>query len=159
LNLAAGSKPEHGEEWVNHDIWKHSPYISVEHDLEEYPWPWADNTFDEIKAWDILEHVQRPMKFITEMWRISKHGAPILVHTSWAGKTLEARAVWRDPTHVRPFHEDSFHYFDPTQGGFWFSHYGKFYSPARFHIVRIDLEEPDCIGFHLRALKEDLGAE
>jgi hypothetical protein len=158
LNLSAGSKPELGEEWVNHDRFKHADYIAVEHDLVESPWPWEDNTFDEIKAWDIMEHLPRALPFIEELWRISKHGAKVLVHTSWASGHDGERGVWRDPTHVRPFHEESFHYFDPDQGGFWFAEYGRFYSKARFHIDNISLESPDCIGFYLTALKDGLNA-
>lgn len=153
LNLAAGNKVIEG--WTNHDRWRHRDEIDTTWDLEMTPWePWEDGQFNAILAHDIIEHVHRPILFIEELWRISAPNARVYVHTAWAGPQPGAREVWRDPTHVRPFHEASFAYFDPIKGGFWFSEYGKFYSPARFEVLSINPEPPDNIAFFLRAIKE-----
>jgi SAM-dependent methyltransferase len=155
LNLAAGNRILSADDgWINHDRWAHRPEIDVTHDLREYPWPWDDNSFTDIVAFDIIEHVLDPLRFIEELWRIAAPGATVYVHTAWASPHIDNRHVWRDPTHVRPFHEESFHYFDPVNGGYWFSQYGKFYSEARFALMQVQPEPPDCIGFHLRAIKE-----
>lgn len=156
LNLACGNRilpARDGWKVTHHDVWAHRPEITVTHDLEDLPWPWGDSQFDEIFAFDIIEHVQRPIKFINELWRIAKDGAKVTVHTCWAGPQSGAREAWRDPTHVRPFHEASFDYFDPLNGGIWFENYGKFYSPARFEVVQKSPEPPDNILFVLRAIK------
>lgn len=144
-----------GDDWevVNHDRWKHREDIHVEHDLREYPWPWPDNEFDTIIAFDIIEHMPDVLKFIEELWRIAKAGAEVYVHTGWASPHIESRHVWRDPTHVRPFTEESFHYFDPVNGGGWYTNYGRFYTHARFQLKEISKEPPDNIGFSLLALK------
>lgn len=159
LNLGCGNRvlQPASDEWevVHHDRWAHRPEITVTHDLEEMPWPWEDNSFDSIVAFDVLEHVQRPIKFIEELWRISRDAAEIYVHTCWAGPHPDAREVWRDPTHVRPFHEMSFAYFDPIGGGGWHENYGKFYSPARFKVVSVSKEPPDNIAFVLNAIKSE----
>ena len=153
LNLAAGNKVIDG--WVNHDRWAHRPEITETWDLEVTPWAlWEDNQFRSIVAHDIIEHVYHPIRFIEELWRISAPDAHLYIHTCWAGPQPGARAAWRDPTHVRPFHEDSFAYFDPIKGGMWYSEYGKFYSPARFEVLKVNPEPPDNIGFFLRAIKE-----
>jgi SAM-dependent methyltransferase len=43
-------------------------------DLEKFPWPWPNNTFDEILMFDILEHFSflNTEKVISEIWRILK---------------------------------------------------------------------------------------
>lgn len=153
LNLACGNRIADPVEWVNHDRWKHRDEIDITHDLRQMPWPWADGSFDTIVAFDIIEHVPDVLGFIEELWRISKPGAEVYVHTAWASPSVDNRHVWRDPTHIRPFHEDTFAYFDPINGGYWHTQYGAFYSPVRFEVVKRELEPPDCIGFRLRALK------
>lgn len=153
LNLAAGNKVLEG--WVNHDRWAHREEIERTWDLEVAPWAaFKDGEFSAILAHDIIEHMHRPVLFIEELWRISAHNARVYIHTCWAGPQSGAREVWRDPTHVRPFHELSFQYFDPINGGFWHEEYGKFYSQARFEVLKIHPEPPDNIGFFLRAIKE-----
>lgn len=139
---------------MNHDRWKHRPEIDWAWDLEDYPWGLLGNTYEAVYAFDIIEHVQRPVKFMEEVWRVSKNGAAVTIHTAWAGPHPDARAVWRDPTHVRPFHEESFHFFDEKNGGYWFSNYGKFYTPARFRLTKIQSEPPDCILFEMVSIKE-----
>jgi hypothetical protein len=154
LNIGAGNRIMPMEDgWVNHDRWAHRPEITTTHDLEDYPWPWADDAFTEILAFDVLEHVLKPMRMIEELWRIAAPDAIVKIHTAWASPHIEHRRVWRDPQHVRPFHELSFAYFDPTDGNGWYSGYGQFYSPARFKVEGIEPEPPDNIMFHLRALK------
>lgn len=81
-------------------------------DLESLPWPWEDNSFDEIYAKDILEHLgQNPREFIAiikEMYRVSR---PMAI---W--KVIVPH--WRcdiaitDPTHVRLITDKTFHLFD-----------------------------------------------
>lgn len=150
LNLGAGSRIV--ETAINHDRIKHRPEIDVAHDLEDAPWPWADDSFERILMWDVLEHLPRPIRAIEELWRISEPNGEVWIHVPWAGPQVGAREVWRDPTHIRPYHELSFHYFDPD-GGKWFDEYGAFYSHARFHIETVRPDPPDNILFVLRTLK------
>lgn len=139
---------------MNADLWAHRPEIEVTHDLVQTPWPFGDDSFDEIQAYDIMEHLPAALPFINELWRISKPDAKVFIHTSWAGPQSGARQVWRDPTHVRPYTEESMAYFDPIGGGFWFENYGKFYSQSRFEVLAVEIGAPDCIGYRLRAIKE-----
>lgn len=81
-------------------------------DLEVLPWPWADDSFDEIYAKDILEHVgQNPREFIKiikEMHRVSKPGAiwkVIVPH--W-----RCDLAYDDPTHIRVITAATFKLFD-----------------------------------------------
>lgn len=81
-------------------------------DLNQFPWPWADNEFSHIVAKDILEHLgntgQDFINVIKEMYRISDNGAIWEV----------AVPHWRcdlaidDPTHVRLITSTTFKLFD-----------------------------------------------
>lgn len=79
----------------------HNP--DVIHDLDVLPYPFADNTFDEIHAYDVLEHQgqQGDWKFFfaqwSEFWRILK---PDGLFCGICPKALSPWA-WGDPGHTR----------------------------------------------------------
>lgn len=81
-------------------------------DLEVFPWPWEDNSFDEIYAKDILEHLGPTpkdfIKILQEMVRISKPQAVwkvIVPH--W-----RCDLAYDDPTHIRVITSSTFKMFD-----------------------------------------------
>ena len=45
------------------------------HDLNCVPWPFADDTFEEVHAYDVLEHLEDVVRALEEIYRISRHGA------------------------------------------------------------------------------------
>ena len=71
-------------------------------DLEQFPWPWADDSVSEIHLIHVLEHLGQDsavyLKLMQEMWRVCRDGAVIHIivphprHDSFLN----------DPTHVRP---------------------------------------------------------
>ena len=71
LNLGAGNDIR--ENYVNHDL-VGLKGIDLIHDLNIYPWPISDNSFDEIIANDLLEHLDDFMKAMEESHRILKPG-------------------------------------------------------------------------------------
>jgi SAM-dependent methyltransferase len=80
---------------------EHKP--DVVHDLEILPYPFEDNEFDEIHAYDVLEHTgkQGDYKFFfaqfTEFWRILKPEGRIFAKCpAW-----NSRWAWGDPSHTR----------------------------------------------------------
>ena len=58
-----------------------APHVDVVHDLDRYPYPFADDTFDRIEASHIIEHLEKPLRFMNELHRIGKEGALIRVIT------------------------------------------------------------------------------
>ena len=99
LNLGCGSKILLG--YTNID--KFDTYKpDIVHDLEKFPYPFEDNSVNEILLSHVLEHVgQNPDVFnniIKEFYRICVHGAIINIivphprHDDFIS----------DPTHVRP---------------------------------------------------------
>ena len=127
LQLGCGNDPKQG--WINHDL---MPLLDVDvvHDLKDRPWPWADNTIDEIWAKDVLEHLPDTLGTMEELYRITKPGASVYIAVpywnSWEAVT--------DPTHVRQFNEFTFNFFDPTKSQ---CQERPYYSKARFIIDRL----------------------
>lgn len=97
LNLGCGSNKLEG--YVNVDR-AHDP--DVKHDLEVFPWPWADSSVGEILANHILEHLgATPAGFIgvmKEMYRVCEPGAKVVIVVPHPRHD----DFMNDPTHVRP---------------------------------------------------------
>lgn len=53
--------------------------VDVRHDLNTFPYPFAENIFDEIRAHHILEHLDRPFQAMAELHRILKPGGLLYV--------------------------------------------------------------------------------
>ena len=58
-----------------------APHVDVVHDLNIYPYPFSENTFDRIEASHIIEHIERPLYFMNELHRIGTEGALIRIIT------------------------------------------------------------------------------
>lgn len=104
LNIGAGTDIHPW--YINMDIVQ-LPGIDVIHNLEEVPYPFEDNTFDEIFCSHVLEHVFDLQKTMRELVRICKNGALIKVKVPYVSNPNG----WADPTHHRLFSLNSFYYF------------------------------------------------
>ena len=99
LNLGCGKNYIDG--WVNVDLYDNSK-CDVVHDLEEFPWPWENDSVSEILIKHTLEHLGADwkvyIKILQEMYRVCEDEAEILVMvpSPWH------RNYIHDPTHVRP---------------------------------------------------------
>jgi SAM-dependent methyltransferase len=101
--------------------------VDVVHDLEVFPYPFENNSFDEIYASHIIEHVESVSLFMDELHRIAKPGAKLYIKTPHYSYSNS----WRDPTHRWHFSVYSFEYF--TQG-----HAADYYaSAAKFNIISV----------------------
>lgn len=127
LNIGCGHDVMDG--WVNCDV-SPLPGVDVCHDLGQFPWPFLDNSFDEIHAANVLEHLPDLIQTLEEVHRIAAPGAKIYFSVPY-WNSFEAIT---DPTHKQPFNEYTFEFFDPSfsrcQNRFY-------YSKARFKIDRI----------------------
>src|SRR4051812_1511318 len=70
LNIGCGTDTKEG--WVNLDA-AGLPGVDVVHDIEKLPLPFADDSFDEILAQDVLEHVEY-VPVLQDLRRILKKG-------------------------------------------------------------------------------------
>jgi SAM-dependent methyltransferase len=76
-------------------------------DLGRPPWPFKDNTFDEIFAYNIMEHLADTVGTMEEIHRIGRPDAALHIKTPH----YAALESWEDPTHVHHFALESFDYF------------------------------------------------
>lgn len=76
LNLGAGEDRREG--YVNID-WNELANPDVRHDLNIVPYPFSDNTFDEIYASHILEHLDKPFVVMKELHRLLKPGGHLII--------------------------------------------------------------------------------
>jgi SAM-dependent methyltransferase len=106
LNLGCGTDIRSKDEgWVNLDI-ADGPGVDIVHDLDDAPWPFSIATFDEVAAYDIFEHVEDPITFMVQAWRVLKWGGVLTLRTThWREKN-----AYTDPTHKRFPTEETFDY-------------------------------------------------
>lgn len=134
LNLGCGSLPEPG--YINVDTVKQDG-VDVVHDLDVFPWPFDDQCAEEIRAFDVYEHVDKPLEFMGECHRILRPGGTLYIHTAhWQNPDS-----YRDPTHKRFLTEESFDYWIP--GTYLNGRYGTAYARgALFGKESIYLDRP-----------------
>ena len=107
LNLGSGGRPKEG--YINVDVNPKAPGVDVIHDLNIYPWPFEDNSIDEVLMEQCLEHLIDRNRAMKEIHRILKKGgvAKISVpHFTW-------QYAYADPTHKHVFTERTFNFFCP----------------------------------------------
>jgi len=98
LNLGCGQNKQAG--YVNAD---REPAVQpdVVMDLEKFPWPFEDDSVDEVLAFHVLEHVgATPELFIRimqELYRVCRKGATVRI----AVPHPRHDNFFDDPTHVR----------------------------------------------------------
>ena len=89
------------------------------HDLEQFPYPFEDNTVNEIKMFHVLEHLgQVPQIFnniITELYRICKNQAKIDIRVPHPRHDN----YLSDPTHVRPITQMTLSLYDKELNKHW----------------------------------------
>lgn len=76
LNLGCGKFKKEG--FVNLD-WVESVHPDVVHDLNKFPYPFGDNTFEWVEADHVLEHMENPFGVMKEIHRISAPGAIVII--------------------------------------------------------------------------------
>lgn len=133
----------------------HKP--DIVHDLTNIPLPFDDNTFDEIHAYEVLEHVGRQgdYRFFfaqwEDFWRILKPGGMFfgtvpLPSSPWA---------WGDPSHTRIIPRESFIFLSQSA----YEQVGKTAMSDFRYLYKGDFtqeymaDQGECLAFGLRAIK------
>jgi predicted SAM-dependent methyltransferase len=108
------------------------PGVDVVHDLNAFPYPFEDSTFEEIWADQVLEHVQNPLRTVEEIWRIATPDSVVRIGVPY----FRSHYAVIDPTHRNFFGVQWFDYFDPSKE--LCARYA--YSASRFQIVSIEFD-------------------
>jgi predicted O-linked N-acetylglucosamine transferase (SPINDLY family) len=69
--------------------------------------PFPDNSVDELRAYDTIEHLVDRIHTMNEIWRICKNGAKIDILVP----STDGRGAFQDPTHVSFWNINSFLYY------------------------------------------------
>ncbi|HUK05536.1 MAG TPA: methyltransferase domain-containing protein [Burkholderiales bacterium] len=102
----------------------------VRHDLDVYPYPFPDGSFEVVVLRNVIEHVRNVVGLMEEIHRIGADGADVLVTTPHFSSLYS----YQDPTHVRHLALDSLDYFTER------TRHSNFYSSARFRMVARGLD-------------------
>jgi len=108
LDLACGQRKIEG--YLGVDKYE-TGCTDIVHDLLVYPWPFEDNSVDEVVCVHFLEHIpgrERP-KFMDELWRVMKVGGKVI----FSVPPWNSERAYQDYTHEwPPLTPSSFAYWD-----------------------------------------------
>ena len=94
------------------------------------PWPWEDSSIEEIRAYDIIEHLPDKIHTMNEAWRVLRPGTLFDIEVP----TTDGMGAWQDPTHVSYWNRNSFLYY--THGDAHRERFGLHYGVvARFRVA------------------------
>lgn len=104
LNLGCGDRLFAG--YIGVDVCAPAEQIT---DLND-PWPWPDNSVEEVLAYDVFEHLVDKNHTLNELWRVLKPGgiAQLQVPDASEGDGADC-----DPTHRSRWNRSSFEYVLP----------------------------------------------
>lgn len=131
--------------------------VDIHHDLNILPYPLKDNEFDEIHAYEVLEHcgTQGDWRFFfaqfAEFWRILKPNG----HLCGTVPMWDSPWAWGDPGHTRIINVNALSYLDQDHykqvGQNSASDYRGVWK-HNFHVIGIQ-ESEHQLGFILKAIK------
>jgi len=96
-------------------------------ELDHVPYPFRDQSFDQVRAIHVIEHVGDVIKTMEEFHRLLRPGGRAILETPH----YTDFSSWCDPTHKWHLNSFSFRYFGDDNAGF------GYYSGARFREVSV----------------------
>jgi len=98
-------------------------------DLDRLPYPFADGSFDRLRAVHVIEHVSDVIRTMEEFHRLLRPGGRVFLVTPH----YTDFSSFCDPTHRWHLNSFSFRYFGEDHGGF------GYYSPVKFREISVRL--------------------
>ncbi|MEP0870520.1 glycosyltransferase [Trichocoleus desertorum AS-A10] len=139
-------------------IWKTKGFVGV--DLYDGPevdiiadlnrrFPFPDNSVEEIKAHDVIEHLKDNIHSMSEIWRICKPSAKVDIRVP----STDGRGAFQDPTHISFWNLNSFKYYC-VEFPAYIELCRSYGFQGAFKVVNLTEEEsPDQV-LHVRAVLE-----
>ena len=106
LDLGCGNKKREGTIGVDYND---RTAADIVHNLNSFPYPFDDESIDEIYLDNTLEHLDDVMRVMEEVYRIVKPGGKVKIIVPY----FRSLYAFTDPTHKQYFAVLSFAYFDP----------------------------------------------
>ena len=100
----------------------------IVHDLDVFPYPIEDSSFDQILLQDVIEHVGEPIRVFEELHRLARPGARIQLRTPHFSSVL----AYGDPTHCHYFSTIAIRSLAEPR----FAHY----TDVRFRVIHVTLD-------------------
>jgi SAM-dependent methyltransferase len=100
----------------------------IVHDLNVFPYPIEDSSFDQVLMQDVLEHVREPIRVLDELHRVLRPGGRLKLRTPHFSSLL----AYSDPTHQHYFSSLAIRSFAEPR----FAHY----SEVRFEVVHVTID-------------------
>ena len=92
--------------WVNLDFVKKKG-VDIVHNLNKYPYPFKNDTFDHIECKEVIEHLDDTISAVKEIHRILKPGGTVELTVPY----YLSHTAWSNPEHKRAFNFQTFKYF------------------------------------------------
>lgn len=97
LNLGSGGDYREGQAWHNVDV-RAAVGPDERVDLNEYPWPWPDDSWAHVLASHVVEHLDDQHRALQELARITAPGGTVRIRAPhWHSASMAI-----DPTHTQP---------------------------------------------------------
>lgn len=126
LELGCGPTKRPGVVAIDHNP---NSAADIIHDLNTFPYPLANDVFDEIICEHVLEHLDNLIKVMEELHRVAKPSALIRIYVPFFSSIF----YYRDPTHRTFFSAHTFDYFIPGTPVHKFG-----YSPITFQLRKVE---------------------
>jgi SAM-dependent methyltransferase len=98
--------------------------------LDRFPYPFRDNSFDRLLAIHVIEHVADVMATMEEFHRLVRLGGTVRIETPH----YTDFSSFCDPTHRSHLNSFSFRYFGENHGGF------GYYTKAKFREISVHVK-------------------
>ncbi|MBI4909927.1 MAG: methyltransferase domain-containing protein [Acidobacteria bacterium] len=99
-------------------------------DLDRFPYPFRDQSFHQVRAIHVIEHVADVIKTMEEFHRLLKPGGRVILATPH----YTDFSSFCDPTHRWHLTSFSFRYFGEDDAGF------GYYSPVKFREINVHVK-------------------
>ena len=96
-------------------------------DLDRFPYPFADRSFDRLRAIHVIEHLTDVIRAMEEFHRLVRPGGRVRIETPH----YTDFSSFCDPTHKHHLNSFSFRYFGANDAGF------GYYTAAKFREISI----------------------